>query len=172
SHPIRVAAGARLARPHGEHHRHGGRHPGPLSLPGAAVLRPPDPQGELRPGPARRPGPWRGAGLSRRVALSLLGGLCAALMAAQQLAWAAQSDYADSVDRALQTLRVGPADDPQVARQAAGELEAGTGAGQAEILEELRASPPMVGEARARLTPLSAAAGSPALRPAPRRAGA
>jgi hypothetical protein len=93
-------------------------------------------------------------------------------MAVQQLAWAAQSGYADSVDRALQTLRVGPADDPQVARQAASELEAGTGASQPEILDELRAGPPMVGEARARLTALSAAARSPAFTPEPRRAGA
>jgi hypothetical protein len=92
-------------------------------------------------------------------------------MAAQQLAWAAQSDYADSVDRALQTLRVGPADDPQVARQAASELEAGTGDSQPEILEELRATPPNAGDARARLTALSAAARSPAFTPEPRRAG-
>jgi hypothetical protein len=103
--------------------------------------------------------------------VTLLGGLCAALLAAQQLVWAAQSDYADSVDRALQTLRVGPADDPQVARQAAGELQAGTGDSQPEILDELRATPPSAGEARARLTALSAAARSPAFTPEPRRAG-
>ncbi|MBJ7597378.1 hypothetical protein [Candidatus Nephthysia bennettiae] len=59
-----------------------------------------------------------------------------------------------------------------MARQAASELEAGTGNSQPEILDELRASPPMVGEASARLTALSAAARSPAFTPEPRRAGA
>lgn len=101
----------------------------------------------------------------------LVGVLCATALLAQQAAWAAApSGYADSVDRALQTLRLGRGDDPQVARQAASELQAGTGGSQREILDELRASPPMVGEARARLTALSAAARSPAFTPEPRRA--
>jgi hypothetical protein len=101
----------------------------------------------------------------------VLSALCAAALAAQPLAWAAApSGYADSVDRALQTLRLGAAEDPQVARQAASELEAGTGDSQREILEELRASPPKVADARARLTALSGAARSPAFTPAPSRA--
>ena len=97
--------------------------------------------------------------------------LCVAVLLAQpQASASAPSDYADSVDRALQTLRLGPADDPQVARQAASELETGTGDSQREILDELRANPPKVADARARLTALSAAARSPAFTPAPGRA--
>ncbi len=91
-------------------------------------------------------------------------------LAVQPLASAAAgSDYADSVDRALQTLRLGPADDPQVARQAANQLEAGTADSQREILEELRTTPPNVADARTRLTALSAATRSPAFTPAPGR---
>jgi hypothetical protein len=66
---------------------------------------------------------------------------------------------------------VGPADDPQVARQVASELEAGTGDSQPEILDDLRATPPNVGDASARLRALSAAARSPAFTPEPRHAG-
>lgn len=94
----------------------------------------------------------------------------AALAAHAPARAAARSDYADSVDRALQTLRLGPSDDPQVARRAADELQAGTGDSQPEILEELRSSPPKAGEARARLTALSAAVRSPAFTPAPGQA--
>jgi hypothetical protein len=84
---------------------------------------------------------------------------------------AAASDYADSVDRTLQTLRLGPTDDPQVARRAADQLEAGTGDTQPEILGELRSSPPDVAGARTRLAALSRAARSPAFTPEPGRAG-
>jgi hypothetical protein len=97
--------------------------------------------------------------------------LCAAGFASHA-ALAAESDYADSVDRALQMLRGSPGERPEVAREAAGQLEAGTGDSQREILDELRADPPMVADARARLTALSRAARSPAFTPEPSRADA
>jgi hypothetical protein len=100
----------------------------------------------------------------------VLAGICAAVLTAQHVAWGAQSAYADSVDRALQTINRSPGDNPEVARQAANELESGTGQSQREILDDLRASPPMVADARARLTALSHAARSPAFTPEPRRA--
>jgi uncharacterized protein DUF4129 len=101
----------------------------------------------------------------------LVGLLCGlALALACQSALAAEADYADSVDRALQTLRVSSGDTPEVAREAASQLEAGTGDSQREIVDELRADPPMVADARARLTALSRAARSPAFTAEPRRA--
>ena len=66
--------------------------------------------------------------MRRRFGAALLSVLCVAVLVAPlQASASAPAGYADSVDRALQTLRLGPADDPQVARQAASELEAGTG---------------------------------------------
>jgi hypothetical protein len=94
----------------------------------------------------------------------------AGLPAVQHVAAATASDYADSVDRALQTLRAGPGDDPEVARRAADQLQAGTGDTQSEILDELRASPPNIADARSRLTALSRAVRSPAFTPQPARA--
>ena len=103
-------------------------------------------------------------------AAALLAALC--VFAACQLAWAAQSDYADSVDQALQTLQTPPGDTTEAARQAADQLVAGTGNSQTEILDDLRADPPRVGDARARLTALSRAVRSPAFTPEPAKAGA
>ena len=83
---------------------------------------------------------------------------------------AAQADYADSVDRALQLVRNAPAGDREAARRAAAELEAGTGDSQPEILADLRRDPPDLGDARARLAALAQADRSPAFTPEPSRA--
>jgi hypothetical protein len=98
----------------------------------------------------------------------LAAGVLAAAAAAPALA--ARPGYADSVDRALAILRTAPADDRAAARQAADVLEAGTGDSQPEILADLRARPPDVPDARARLTALARADRSPAFAPEPGRA--
>lgn len=81
-----------------------------------------------------------------------------------------QSDYADSVDRALGIVEAAPSVDREAARRAADALETGTGDSQPEILQELRQDPPDLSAARARLTALSKAARSPAFTPEPTRA--
>jgi hypothetical protein len=94
------------------------------------------------------------------------------LALAGQAVTAAESGYADSVDQALQTARQAPEGDGAAARRAADQLEAGTGQSQPEILGELRAEPPNLAEARARLAALSRSARSPAFTPEPGRARA
>jgi hypothetical protein len=112
-----------------------------------------------------------------RLAGVLVAGVLAAALAAPVLAAgrptvapATGTGYADSVDRALAILRSAAADDRAAARQAAGVLEAGTGQSQPEILADLRAQPPDVPDARARLTVLARADRSPAFVPEPGRA--
>ncbi len=83
---------------------------------------------------------------------------------------AADADYPDSVDGALQVLRSPGGDERAAARRAADLLEAGTGQSQREILAELRADPPDVADARDRLAALSAAVHRPVFAPEPRRA--
>ena len=95
---------------------------------------------------------------------------CLAAGAAAAPSPAARPGYADSVDRALQVLRDAPADDRTAARRAAAVLEEGTGGGQPEILADLRADPPRVADARARLAALAQAARAPAFVPEPGRA--
>jgi hypothetical protein len=100
--------------------------------------------------------------------------LCAVLLGLGSLEAAspAAPGYADSVDQALHTARQAGSDDRQAARLAADQLEGGTGQSQPEILSELRADPPNLGDARVRLAALSGAARSPAFTPEPGRARA
>ncbi|HSR23880.1 MAG TPA: hypothetical protein VLW53_10045, partial [Candidatus Eisenbacteria bacterium] len=83
---------------------------------------------------------------------------------------AGDTDYADSVDHALQVLRDARGGDREAARRAADILEAGTGQSQREILMDLRQDPPDVADAKDRLTALSRAVRSPAFAPEPAKA--
>ena len=78
--------------------------------------------------------------------------------------------YADSVDRALTLLRSAPDGDTAAAAQAADQLQAGTGDTQPEILNDLRANPPRLPDARVRLAALLRAVRTPAFTPEPRKA--
>jgi hypothetical protein len=78
--------------------------------------------------------------------------------------------YADSVDRALTLVRSAPAGDTSAAAEAADVLQAGTGSTEPEILDDLRATPPRLDDARVRLTALERAVRSPAFTPEPRKA--
>jgi hypothetical protein len=100
--------------------------------------------------------------------------LCAVLLGlgSSQAASPVAPGYADSVDQALRTVRQAAGDQRQAARLAADQLETGTGQSQPEILGELRADPPNLGDALVRLTALSRAARSPAFTPEPGRARA
>jgi hypothetical protein len=78
--------------------------------------------------------------------------------------------YADSVDRALTLVRSAPSGDRAAAEEAAAALRAGTGATQPEIMDDLQAAPPRLGDARVRLAALERAVRNPAFTPEPRRA--
>ena len=93
------------------------------------------------------------------------------LLAAAPAGAAEEAGYAESVDRALQILRdPAPGGEADAARRAAVELQGGVGEGQREIMADLRADPPRLGDARARLAELSAAAHEPIFTPEPPRA--
>ena len=78
--------------------------------------------------------------------------------------------YADSVDRAVTVVRSAPAGDRSAAAEAARVLQAGTGSSQPEILDDLRATPPRLDDARVRLTSLERAVRNPSFTPEPRKA--
>jgi hypothetical protein len=78
--------------------------------------------------------------------------------------------YGGSVDRALTLVRSAPDGDTAAATEAADLLQAGTGSTQPEILDDLRAKPPLLGDARIRLAALQRAVRNPAFTPEPRRA--
>jgi hypothetical protein len=99
------------------------------------------------------------------------GSLALCLLGAAPAAVADDGAYAASVDRALQLLRdPAPGGEAEAAHRAADALAGEVGDDQREIVADLRAEPPRVADARARLTALSVAAHAPAFTPEPARA--
>lgn len=93
------------------------------------------------------------------------------LLAAPAMAADDGGAYAAAVDRALQILRdPAPGGEAEAARRAADTLDGGVGEGQPEIMADLRSEPPRLGDARARLAELSAAAHAPVFTPEPAKA--
>lgn len=95
---------------------------------------------------------------------ALLGGPGSVLRAADN------PSYADSVDRALEIVRSAHEGDAAAANTAADVLQAGTGDTQPEIMADLRAQPPHLADARARLTTLARAVRNPAFTAEPAKA--
>jgi hypothetical protein len=107
----------------------------------------------------------RGAALLAAGLLGVLAGLWLGTVEA-----ADGPSYADSVDRALTLVRSAPGGNAAAAAAAAAALRAGTGATQPEIIDDLRANPPRLDDARVRLVALQRAVRNPAFTPEPRRA--
>ncbi|MBO0686683.1 MAG: hypothetical protein J2P45_26350 [Candidatus Dormibacteraeota bacterium] len=95
---------------------------------------------------------------------ALLGGPGSVIRAADN------PSYSDSVDRALEIVRSAHEGDTTAANAAEAVLQAGTGDTQPEIEADLRAQPPRLADARARLTTLAQAVRNPAFTAEPARA--